>query len=296
MDLPLADALLNAVPVGAHLLLVGDADQLPPVGAGSVFKDVIVSGTVPVITLETIFRQPEGSAIISNAHRINAGRVPRTGKGIMDFFFLPQPDPAACAQLVVDLATRRLPQHFKLDPVDDIQVLAPIYGGVCGVDALNVNLQAVLNPPAATKEERRFGGRIYRVGDKVMQVVNDYEKQVSNGELGRILRIDLEEERVVVSFDAEWTVEYTFQELDELTHAYAISVHKAQGSEYPAVIMPVLPQQGRMLQRNLMYTAVSRARNLVVLAGSPEAVKRAVQNTASTLRYSGLTQRIKDAT
>ncbi|HYP19400.1 MAG TPA: ATP-dependent RecD-like DNA helicase [Chloroflexia bacterium] len=296
MDLPLADALLNAVPQGAHLLLVGDADQLPPVGPGSVFKDVILSGTVPVITLETIFRQPEGSAIISNAHRINAGRTPRTGKGIMDFFFLPQPEPAACAQLVVDLATRRLPQHFKLDPLDDIQVLAPIYGGVCGVDALNVNLQAVLNPPAATKEERRFGGRIYRVGDKVMQVVNDYEKQVSNGELGRILRIDLEEERVLVSFDAEWTVEYTFQELDELTHAYAISVHKAQGSEYPAVIMPILPQQGRMLQRNLMYTAVSRARNLVVLAGSPEAIKRAVQNTTSTLRYSGLPQRIKDAT
>ncbi|MEA2572918.1 MAG: exodeoxyribonuclease alpha subunit [Chloroflexia bacterium] len=296
MDLPLADALLNAVPVGAHLLLVGDADQLPPVGAGSVFKDIILSETVPVITLETIFRQPEGSAIISNAHRINAGRIPRTGKGIMDFFFLPQPEPAACAQLVVDLATRRLPQHFKLDPVDDIQVLSPIYGGVCGVDALNVNLQAVLNPPASTKEERRFGGRIFRVGDKVMQVVNDYEKQVSNGELGRILRIDLEEEHVVVSFDAEWTVEYTFQELDELTHAYAISVHKAQGSEYPAVIMPVLPQQGRMLQRNLMYTAVSRARNLVVLAGSPDAVKRAVQNTTSTLRYSGLVQRIKDAT
>jgi exodeoxyribonuclease V alpha subunit len=296
MDLPLADALLNAVPEGAHLLLVGDADQLPPVGPGSVFKDVILSGTVPVITLETIFRQPEGSAIISNAHRINAGRTPRTGKGIMDFFFLPQPEPAACAQLVVDLATRRLPQHFKLDPLDDIQVLAPIYGGVCGVDALNVNLQAVLNPPAVTKEERRFGGRIFRVGDKVMQVVNDYEKQVSNGELGRILRIDLEEERVLVSFDAEWTVEYTFQELDELTHAYAISVHKAQGSEYPAVIMPILPQQGRMLQRNLMYTAVSRARNLVVLAGSPEAIKRAVQNTTSTLRYSGLAERIKDAT
>lgn len=296
MDLPLADALLNAVPKGAHLLLVGDADQLPPVGPGSVFKDIILSDTVPVITLETIFRQPEGSAIISNAHRINSGRVPRTGKGIMDFFFLPQTEATACAQLVIDLATRRLPQHFKLDPLDDIQVLAPIYGGVCGVDALNVNLQAVLNPPAATKEERRFGGRIYRVGDKVMQVVNDYEKQVSNGELGRILRIDLEEERVVVTFDAEWTVEYTFQELDELTHAYAISVHKAQGSEYPAVVMPLLPQQGRMLQRNLLYTAVSRARNLVVIAGSPEAIKRAVQNNTSTLRYSGLIERLKEAT
>lgn len=293
MDLPLAEALFNAVPAGAHLLLVGDADQLPPVGPGAVFRDIIVSGCLPVITLETIFRQPEGSAIISNAHLINAGKSPRTGKGIMDFFFLPQPNPAECAQLLVDLATRRLPQHFNLDPIDDIQVIAPTYAGVCGVDALNINLQAVLNPPSPTKEERRFGGRVFRVGDKVMQVVNDYDRQVSNGELGRIMRIDLEEQRVLVSFDAEWTVEYTFQELDELTHAYAISVHKAQGSEYPAVVMPVLPQQGRLLQRNLLYTAVSRARHLVVLTGSPEAVKRAVQNNTSTLRYSGLVDRLK---
>lgn len=292
MDLPLADALLSAVPPGAHLLLVGDADQLPPVGPGSVFRDIILSGHLPVVTLETIFRQPEGSAIISNAHLINAGKSPRTGKGIMDFFFLAQPNPVECAQLVVDLATRRLPQHFKLDPVDDIQVVAPIYGGVCGVDALNINLQAVLNPPSPTKEERRFGGRVFRVGDKVMQVVNDYDRQVSNGELGRIVRIDLEEQRVLVSFDAEWTVEYTFQELDELTHAYAISVHKAQGSEYPAVVMPVLPQQGRLLQRNLLYTAVSRAKHLVVLTGSPDAVKQAAQNTTSTLRYSGLINRL----
>lgn len=293
MDLPLAEALLSAVPEGAHLLLVGDADQLPPVGPGSVFRDVIGSGALPVITLETIFRQPEGSAIISNAHLINAGKTPRTGKGIMDFFFLKQPNPAECAQLIVDLATRRLPAHFKLDPMEDIQVIAPLYGGVCGVDALNLYLQAVLNPPSATKEERRFGGRVFRVGDKVMQVVNDYDRQVSNGELGRIVRIDLEEQRVLVSFDAEWTVEYTFQELDELTHAYAISVHKAQGSEYPAVVMPILPQHGRLLQRNLLYTAVSRARNLVVLAGSPDAVKRAVQNNTSTLRYTGLIGRLK---
>ncbi len=293
MDLPLAEALLSAVPRGAHLLLVGDADQLPPVGPGTVFRDIIAGGTVPVVTLETIFRQPEGSAIIANAHLINAGSVPRTGKGIMDFFFLQQPRPADCAQLVVDLATRRLPQHFKLDPLDDIQVIAPVYGGVCGVDALNVNLQAALNPPSPMKEERRYGGRIFRVGDKVMQVVNDYDRQVSNGELGRIVRIDLEEQQVLVSFDNEWTVEYTFQELDELTHAYAISVHKAQGSEYPAVVMPVLPQQGRLLQRNLLYTAVSRARNLVVLAGSRDAVRRAVQNNTSMLRYSGLTDRLK---
>lgn len=293
MDLPLAEALFGAVPRGAHLLLVGDADQLPPVGPGAVFRDIIASGSVPVITLETIFRQPEGSAIISNAHLIRAGKPPRTGKGIMDFFFLAQPNPAECARLVVDLATRRLPQHFKLDPVDDIQVVAPTYAGVCGVDALNINLQAVLNPPSPTREERRFGGRTFRVGDKVMQVVNDYDRQVSNGELGRIVRIDLEEQRVLVSFDAEWTVEYTFQELDELTHAYAISVHKAQGSEYPAIVMPVLPQQGRLLQRNLLYTAVSRARHLVILTGSPNAINQAVQNNTSTLRYSGLTERLK---
>ncbi len=296
MDLPLAEALLKAVPAGAHLLLVGDADQLPPVGPGAVFRDIIASGVVPVVTLETIFRQPEGSAIVSNAHRINRGEVPVTGREVKDFFFLPEPGSARCAQLVVDLATRRIPQHFGLDPIEDIQVIVPTYGGVCGIEALNVNLQAVLNPPDASKDERRFGNKIFRVGDKVMQMVNDYDRQVSNGELGRIVRIDLEEQSVLVSFDAEWTVPYTFQELDELTHAYAVSVHKAQGSEYPAVIMPVLPQHGRLLQRNLLYTAVSRARSLVVLAGSQEAIRCAVANNSSTQRNSGLVERLRQGT
>ncbi|HYP41686.1 MAG TPA: ATP-dependent RecD-like DNA helicase [Chloroflexia bacterium] len=295
MDLPLAEALFKAVPAGAHLLLVGDADQLPPVGAGAVFRDIIGSGEVHTITLQTIFRQPEGSAIVSNAHRINQGNMPVVGGGVKDFFFLSEPNPAECAKLVVDLATRRLPQHYGFDPMEDIQVLAPIYGGVCGIEALNANLQAALNPPAATKDERRFGNRIFRVGDKVMQVVNDYERNVSNGELGRIIRIDLEEQTVLVSFDSEQSVSYAFQELDELTHAYAISVHKAQGSEYPAVVMPVLPQHGRLLQRNLFYTGVSRARSLVVLAGSMDALRRGVANDTSAQRYSGLVERLKQA-
>lgn len=293
MDLPLADALLKAIPPGAHLVLVGDADQLPPVGPGAVFRDVIAGGTVPITRLETIFRQPEGSAIISNAHLINAGHVPVYNKLITDFFFFNQPSPVDCATLIVDLATRRVPEKFGLDPMEDIQVLAPIYAGVCGIEALNANLQAVLNPPAPHKDERRFGSRIFRVGDKVMQVVNDYDRQVSNGEMGRIVRIDLEEQALHVTFDGEVSVEYTFQELDELTHAFAISVHKAQGSEYKAVIIPILPQQGRILQRNLLYTGVSRARNLVVLAGSPEALKQAVQTDTSTRRYSGLVERLK---
>ncbi|MDQ6693399.1 MAG: ATP-dependent RecD-like DNA helicase [Chloroflexota bacterium] len=295
MDLPLAEALVKAVPRGAHLLLVGDADQLPPVGPGAPLRDIIASGVFRRITLQTIFRQAEGSAIVSNAHLINQGSIPLTGKGVSDFFFLPQANPALCAELVVDLATRRVPNHYRLDPLEDIQVIVPIYGGVCGVDALNVNLQAVLNPPHPTKDERRYGGRIFRVGDKVMQLVNSYDRQVSNGELGRIVRIDLEEQTVNVSFDSEWSVEYAFQELDELTHAYAISVHKAQGSEYPCVIMPVLPQAGRLLQRNLLYTAVSRARSLVILTGSMDAIKKGVETSASTRRYTGLVWRIKEA-
>jgi exodeoxyribonuclease V alpha subunit len=293
MDLPLAEALFKAVPVGAHLVLVGDADQLPPVGPGAVFRDILATGMVPITRLETIFRQPEGSAIVSNAHRINAGQMPVYGKQITDFFFFNQPDPARCSQLVVDLATRRVPEKFGLDPMEDIQVLAPTYAGVSGIESLNANLQAVLNPPAPEKDERRFGNRIFRVGDKVMQVVNDYDRSVSNGEMGRITRIDLEEQSVLVSFDAEWTVEYSFQELDELTHAYAISVHKAQGSEYAAIIMPILPQQGRLLQRNLLYTSVSRARSLVVLAGSIDAIRKGVDNDTSTSRYTGLVERLR---
>jgi exodeoxyribonuclease V alpha subunit len=293
MDLQLADALLRAVPIGSHLLLVGDADQLPPVGPGAVFRDIIASGVVPVVLLETIFRQAEGSAIVSNAHRINHGEVPLTGKEITDFFFFNQREAQACADLIIDLATTRVPKRFGLNPVDDLQVLAPIYGGVCGIDAINLRLQAALNPPDPAKDERRFGSRTFRVGDKVMQVVNDYDKQVSNGELGRIVRIDSEEQEVSVSFDADLSATYTFQDLDELTHAYAISVHKAQGSEYTAVIMPVIGQHARMLERNLLYTSVSRARSLVVLVGAPEALRHAVSTCTSMNRHTSLVSQLR---
>ena len=293
MDLPLCQALLQAIPRGTHVLFVGDADQLPPVGPGSVFRDIISSGLVPIITLDTIFRQPEGSAIVSNAHLINAGSTPVTGRDITDFFFFNQTDPDSCADLVVDLATHRVPEKFGLDPIDDIQVMAPMYKGVAGIESLNARLQAVLNPPHPTKDERRYGDRIFRVGDKVMQVVNDYEKQVSNGDMGRIARIDLEEKLVEVTFEGEWPASYSFQELDELVHGFAISVHKAQGSEYPAVIMPILEQHKRLLQRNLLYTGVSRARQLVVLVGSRDALQKGVANIASSKRYSGLIERLR---
>jgi exodeoxyribonuclease V alpha subunit len=295
MDLQLSAALLGAVPPGAHLVLVGDADQLPPVGPGSVLRDVIDSHTVPVCRLLTIFRQPEGSAIVSNAHRINQGEEPVYGRNITDFYLFREPNPAAAAALVVDLVSQRVPAKFGLDPIEDIQVLAPMYAGVCGVDALNANLQAVLNPPDALKDERRFGNHIFRVGDRVMQVVNDYDRQVANGEVGRITRIDLEDQRLHVAFESGWNAEYSFQELDELTHAYAISVHKAQGSEYPCVIMPVLRQHERLLRRNLVYTAISRARQLVVLVGSPDALADAVANDGGRKRHSGLVARLREA-
>jgi exodeoxyribonuclease V alpha subunit len=295
MDLQLAAALLGAVPSGAHLVLVGDADQLPPVGPGSVLRDVIDSHTVPVCRLLTIFRQPEGSAIVSNAHRINQGEQPVYGRSITDFYLFREPNPSGAAALIVDLVSSRVPGKFGLDPMEDIQVLAPMYAGVCGIDALNANLQAVLNPPDTLKDERRFGNHIFRVGDRVMQVVNDYDRQVANGEVGRITRIDLEEQTLHVAFESGWTAEYSFQELDELTHAYAISVHKAQGSEYPCVIMPVLHQHERVLRRNLVYTAISRARRLVVLVGSPDALSDSVANDGGRKRHSGLVARLREA-
>ena len=293
MDLPLAAALLRAVPPGAHLLLVGDPDQLPSVGPGQVLGDLLASGAVPVVRLTTIFRQAESSGIVANAHLINAGEPPRL-RGFTDFYHLPAYQADACCDLVVDLAARRLPQRYGLDPFEDIQVIAPIYQGPAGVDALNAQLQARLNPPAAGRNERHFGPRIFREGDKVMQVVNDYDRQVFNGDIGRLVAIDPVEQQVRVVFDNEWPALYAFSELDELTHAYAISVHKSQGSEYPVVVMPLLRQQGRMLQRNLLYTAISRARRLVVLVGEPEAIHRAVATSLAGTRNTGLQARLRD--
>jgi len=291
MDLLLAQALLRAVPAGSHLLLVGDPDQLPSVGPGDVLSDLLASGIAPVVKLTTIFRQAESSGIVANAHLINAGELPRL-KGFSDFYHLPARRPDACCDLVVDLATRRLPARYGLDPFEDIQVIAPTYQGAAGVDTLNVQLQARLNPPSPARNERHFGARIFREGDKVMQVVNDYDRQVFNGDIGRIVQIDLIEQQVRVLFDNEWSALYAFSELDELTHAYAISVHKSQGSEYPVVVMPLLGQHGRMLQRNLLYTGISRARQLVVLVGEPEAIRRAVATSLAGSRNTGLRARL----
>jgi exodeoxyribonuclease V alpha subunit len=291
MDLPLAQALLRAVPPGSHLLLVGDPDQLPSVGPGDVLQDLLASGAVPVVKLTTIFRQGEDSGIVANAHLINAGEAPRL-RGFSDFYYLPAERPEDCCALVVDLVARRLPQKYGLDPLEDIQVIAPMYQGPAGVDALNSQLQARLNPPAPGRNERHYGARIFREGDRVMQVVNDYDRAVFNGDVGRIVSIDLAEQQVRVLFDNEWTGLYAFSELDELTHAYAISVHKSQGSEYPVVVMPLLRQHGRMLQRNLLYTGISRARRLVVLTGHREAASRAVANSTAGTRNTGLRARL----
>jgi exodeoxyribonuclease V alpha subunit len=291
MDLQLAQALLGAVPPGAHLLLVGDPDQLPSVGPGQVLQDLLDSEAAPAVKLTTIFRQAESSGIVANAHLINAGELPRL-KGFNDFYHLAARRPDECCDLVVDLATRRLPQHYGLDPFEDIQVIAPIYQGPAGVDTLNARIQERLNPPSPARAERHFGARIFREGDKVMQVVNDYERQVYNGDIGRIVAIDPVEQQVRVLFDNEWPAVYAFSELDELTHAYAISVHKSQGSEYPVVVMPLLRTHGRMLQRNLLYTGISRARQLVVLTGEPEAIQKAVATSMAGTRNTGLRARL----
>ncbi len=294
MDLSLATALLRAVPLDCHLILVGDADQLPPVGPGSVLRDIIAAETIPTVRLNTVFRQAEQSAIIANAHRINAGQPPRIdNRPDGDFFLFSETNPAAAATLIADLVAERIPTRFGFSSLEDIQVLSPMHAGPVGVEALNQKLQELLNPPAAGKAERRFGERVFREGDKVMQMVNDYDKQVFNGDIGRVVKIDNEEQTVRVLFDAEWSAAYGFTELDELSHAYAISIHKSQGSEYPVVVLPLMMEHRRMLARNLLYTAVSRARKLVVLVGSREAIATATLNERSATRCSALAMRLR---
>lgn len=276
------------------MLLVGDPDQLPSVGAGNVLKDVIASGAAPVIALDTIFRQSDKSLIVHNAHRINRGELPEFSAGAKDFFLFNEPEPEAAAARVVKLVTESIPARFKLDPINDIQVLSPMHRGVVGVAQFNTVLQAALNPPLPGKHEWRHGGRVFRVGDKVLQTRNNYDKLVFNGDMGRIHSIDLEEQTVVVDVDGV-LVPYDVTELDELTHAYAMSVHKSQGSEYRAVVIPLLTQHYMMLQRNLLYTAITRARSLVVLVGTKRAIAIAVKNDKVAQRNSGLVKRLAAA-
>jgi exodeoxyribonuclease V alpha subunit len=298
LDLLLTNHLLKAVHPAAHLLLVGDVDQLPSVGAGDVLRDVIASAEeadtagqrVAVVRLDTIFRQAEGSYIIRNSHRINHGQFPVVNKG-HDFFLFTQAEPGPAAELLVDVVRHRIPGKFGLDPLNDVQVLCPMHRGAVGVANLNNLLQEALNPPAPGKAERRLGGRMLRVGDKLMQIRNNYDKDVFNGDIGRLIRLDVENQTLTVEVDGQ-PISYDWAESDEVIHAYAISVHKSQGSEFPAVVVPVMTQHYLMLQRNLLYTAVTRAKKLVVLVGQRRAIHIAVRNNKVAMRYSGLGVRL----
>lgn len=292
LDLMLANNLLKAISPDSHLLLVGDIDQLPSVGAGDVLADLIDSGVTAVVRLQTIFRQAADSGIISNAHRINQGLPPETKPEMNDFFLFIKDDPAEAAELLVDVVKKRLPLKFKLDAMDDIQVLAPMYNGALGVSNLNLMLQAALNPPSKKKPERKLGGRIFRVGDKVMQTVNNYDKNVYNGDIGRLAGMDIINQTMTISVDG-MPIVYDFLEADELVHAYCISVHKSQGAEYPCVVMPVATQHYMMLQRNLLYTAVTRAKKLVILVGTRKAINIAVKNNKVTERHTALDWRLQ---
>jgi exodeoxyribonuclease V alpha subunit len=291
LDLLLANHLLKAIHPATHLLLVGDVDQLPSVGAGNVLRDVIDSGQVPVVRLDLIFRQAQDSLIVTNAHRINKGLMPTFSKTATDFFLFGQDNPDEAAELIVDIVQRRIPRKFGYDPVDDIQVLSPMYRGAVGVSNLNDRLQAALNPPSPKKAERRLSGRAFRAGDRVIQLRNNYDLDVFNGDVGRIQSIDALNQRLLVEID-ERVVRYDWSEADELALAYAISVHRAQGSEYPAVVIPVMTTHYMMLQRPVLYTAVTRARELVVLVGSRRAIAIAVRNDKVARRHSGLSTRI----
>jgi exodeoxyribonuclease V alpha subunit len=291
IDLLLFNDLLKALPPNAHLMLVGDVDQLPSVGAGNVLRDVIDSGVGYVTRLNAIFRQSNTSHIIVNAHRINQGEAPLTDNNSADFFYFGEDDPARAAELVVDIVKNRLPTKFGVDPINDVQVIAPMYRGVIGVNALNEALQRTLNGDKRMAE-KVLGGRAFRVGDKVMQTRNNYEKDVFNGDIGRLVEIDFEEQAFGIDIDGSFVM-YDWTEADQLIHAYAISTHRSQGSEYPVVVMPIMTQHYMMLQRNLLYTAVTRAKKLVVLVGSRRAVQMAVENNKVAERYSGLLQLLR---
>jgi exodeoxyribonuclease V alpha subunit len=295
IDIPLMNSLLRAIPLMATLVLVGDADQLPSVGPGAVLRDILDSGRVPAVPLTEIFRQAEQSRIVRNAHRVNRGEFPdlsRPPRGEeCDFHFLPEEDPEGLQKLIVDLACRRLPARYGLNSIEDIQVLTPMHRGVIGAAQLNAALQEALNPPRAGGLEVMRGGRVFRAGDRVMQIRNNYDKEIYNGDIARIGRVDPEEQEVVVHMDGR-SVIYDFSELDELTLAYAVTVHKSQGSEYPAVILPVHTTHYPMLQRNLLYTAITRARRLLVLAGTKKALALAIKNDATLRRFSRLVDRL----
>jgi len=294
MDLILANKLIKAIPPGAHLLLVGDVDQLPSVGAGQVLRDLLSATTIPRVRLTKIFRQAQESGIVINAHRVNAGQFPHL-RGYLDFYFFACEDTEQVATLTVDVATRRIPRKFGLDPRRDVQVLAPMHRGPAGAGNLNLLLQQELAPHREGQPERRHGGRIFRPGDKVTQLRNNYDKGaagVFNGTLGVVTAISTEDHTLTLRTDEDELLEYAFDELDELAHAYAMTIHRSQGSEYPAVVIPLTTSAWMMLQRNLLYTAITRAKKLAVLVGSARAISAAVRTARAGRRHTGLAQRL----
>ncbi|MDA8325458.1 MAG: ATP-dependent RecD-like DNA helicase [Nitrospiraceae bacterium] len=291
MDTVLMYQFLKAVHREATLVFVGDVDQLPSVGAGNVLKDIIDSGSIPTVRLNEIFRQAKESMIVVNAHRINNGHMPVTGKtGVspQDFYFFLAEEPELALQKIIELCKEKIPRKFGFKPVDDIQVLTPMHRGIIGAANLNAELQKHLNP--STNELIR-GGMSLKTGDKVMQIRNNYDKEVFNGDIGRIVKIDREEQEIAIDFDGK-VVHYEYPELDEIVLAYAVSIHKSQGSEYPAIVMPVLTQHYILLQRNLLYTGITRGKRLVVLVGTKKAVAIAIKNDKPQKRYTLLRERL----
>ncbi len=293
LDLVLANHLFKAIDPAAHVLLVGDIDQLPSVGPGDVLRDLVRSGAMPVARLTQVFRQAAQSDIVANAHRVNHGEEPLFPRESEDFFLFVEDNSERAADRVVEVVSERIPRKFGLDPLRDVQVLTPMRRGDAGVIRLNEKLQATLNPPASNKIERLVAGRTFRVGDRLMQIQNDHRQGVYNGDLGVLMAIDLEAQNLTVRFDGERDIVYEFADADQLAPAYAVSIHKSQGSEYPAVVIPLVTQHYLLLQRNLLYTAITRARKLCVLVGSRRAITIAVNNAEQARRYSGLATRLR---
>lgn len=305
VDIFLMNNLLKAVSPGTRLVLVGDVDQLPSVGAGNVLKDIISSGMIKTVKLTEIFRQAEESMIIVNAHRINRGDKPRLNEKGRDFFFMPRTSAEDIVRTVVELSSKRLPDTYGYDPLRDIQVLTPTRKGAVGVTSLNLELQKILNPVAEEKKEKEFRGFTFREGDRVMQIKNNYNLKwekpdsnsegigVFNGDTGIIKMIDIEEQKVVVLFEDEKQVEYDFSILDEIEPAFAITIHKSQGSEFNVVILPIFPGPQVLMTRNLLYTSITRAKTLVILVGNENTLYEMVSNEKETLRYSGVSEKLR---
>ena len=290
IDIILMNSLLKAVPLSMRLILVGDIDQLPSVGAGNVLRDIIDSGVVPVIRLTRIFRQAQSSRIVTNAHKINQGTFPDISNGrTSDFFFVKEEDPERAAHEIVNIVRNRIPKAYHVS-TNDIQVLAPMQRSVVGATNLNIALQEAINPVGDSLSR---GGFRYRQGDRVMQIRNNYDKDVFNGDIGTVEHVDMEERTLTVSFDGH-SIEYEDSELDELTLAYATTIHKSQGSEYPVVVIPLLMTHFVMLQRNLVYTGITRAKKICIIVGTTKALAYAIHNMVVLKRNTRLKERLTD--